>query len=364
MMQQKVMRRTGVMDACAAALLTMLFAAPAFAGAAPTQPLTTAQTGAFTGPDRLQRLIAGAKREGSVDVYSSATAEVMNAVEAGFERKYGIRVNVWKAASVTLLQRTLTEARAGRFAVDVIETPATEVEPMARERILQEVRLPVFSEMMPGAVVAGRPWIATRLIVFSGGYNTNLVRPADVPKTYEDLLHPRWRGKIGLEATDANWFMSLVQSMGEEKGMKLFRDIASTNGFSVRRGHVALNNLLISGEVPIALNVYQHTVQPAKAQGAPVEELRLSPVLAIPSAAAVMRRAPHPHAAILFLEYLLSDGQPELTGADGAVPTNLRYQKLPADLKLSFVDVPRYVTENEKWRDLFHEIQTTQPRGR
>ena len=104
--------------------------------------------------------------------------------------------------------------------------------------------------------------------------------------------------------------------------------------------------------------------EPAKAQGAPIEELRLSPVLTIPSAGAVARRAPHPHAAVLFLEYLLSDGQPGLTGSDGAVPTNLKYQRLPADLKLSFIDVPRYVTENEKWRALFHEIQTTQPRGR
>jgi iron(III) transport system substrate-binding protein len=331
-------------------------------GHANAAALTTAETGAFTGTDRLQRLIAGAKREGVVDVYSSATTEVMDAVKAGFEKKYGIRMNIWKGASVTLLQRALTEARAGRFAVDVIETPATELEAMARERVLQEVKLPVFAELMPGAVVAGQPWVATRVIVFSGGYNTNLVRAADVPKRYEDLLDPKWKGKIGIEATDANWFMSLVQSMGEARGLALLRNIARVNGFSVRRGHVALNNLVISGEVPLALNVYQHTVQPAKAQGAPIEELRLPPVLAIPSAAAVMRRAPHPHAAVLFLEYLLSDGQPGLTGPDGAVPTNLKYQHLPADLKLSFVDVPRYVTENEKWRDLYHEIQTTQPR--
>jgi iron(III) transport system substrate-binding protein len=356
--------RAKAWPALAAAMLALGCALlPSSLHAAP-QPITTAQTGSFTGADRMQRLIAGAKREGSVDVYSSAVADVMEAVKEGFERKYGIRVNIWKGPSVTLLQRTLTEARAGRFAVDVVETPATEVEPMARERILQEVKLPIFSELMPAAVVPGQPWVATRLIVFSGGYNTNLIRPADVPKSYEDLLNPKYRGKIGIEATDANWFMSLIQSMGEARGMKLFRDIASSNGFSVRRGHVALNNLVISGEVPIALNVYQHTVQPAKAQGAPIEELRLSPLLAIPSAAAVMRRAPHPHAAVLFLEYLLSDGQPALTGPDGAVPTNLKYQRLPAEMTLTFVDVPRYVTENAKWRDLYHEIQTTQPRPR
>jgi iron(III) transport system substrate-binding protein len=345
---------------CAVAAAALLNMPPA--QAAQTPALTTAQIGQWTGPDRMQRLIAGAKREGAVDIYSSATAEVLDAVKRGFERKYGIRVNLWKAASVTILQRALTEARAGRYAVDVIETPASELEAMDRERLLQEVKLPVFADLMPQAVVPRRGWIASRVIIFSGAYNTNLVRKADLPKTYEDLLHPRWKGKIGLEATDTNWFMSLVQSMGEEKGLKLFRDIGAKNGYSVRRGHTTIGNMVISGEIPLALNAYYHFVQPSKAAGAPIEALNLQPVLAVPSAAAAMRRAPHPHAAVLFLEYLLSDGQPALTGRDGAVPTNVKYQRLPAGFKFNFVDVPRYVTENAKWRELFRQVQTTQPR--
>jgi iron(III) transport system substrate-binding protein len=150
--------------------------------------------------------------------------------------------------------------------------------------------------------------------------------------------------------------------MGEENGLKLFRQIAATNGLSARRGHTTLTNMVASGEVPLALNVYRHFVVPAKAEGAPIDELRLEPILAVPSAAAVMRRSPHPHAAVLFLDYLLSDGQPHLAGGEGGVPTNLRYQRLPKDLKITFVDVPRYVSENEKWRRLYHEIQTIKPR--
>jgi iron(III) transport system substrate-binding protein len=105
-------------------------------------------------------------------------------------------------------------------------------------------------------------------------------------------------------------------------------------------------------------------VLPAKAQGAPIAELQLPPTLAIPSGAAVTRRAPHPYAAVLFLDYLLSEGQPLLNSGEGGVPTNLKYQQLPKDLKIGFVDVPRYVTENEKWRRLYHDVQITKPRGR
>ena len=325
-------------------------------------PITTSETGTMVGPDRMQRLIAGAKREGVVDVYSSATAEVMADVTRGFEAKYGVKVRVWKAGTVAIQQRALTEARAGRFAVDVIETPASEMEALHRERLLQEVKMPVLADLMPGAVEPGRSWIATRVIVFSGAYNTRLVKPNEVPKTYADLLNPRWKGKIGIESTDANWFMSLVQSMGEEKGLKLFRDIAASNGLSARQGHTTLGTMVVSGEVQIGLNVYRHFAQPTKAEGAPIEELKLPPVLAIPSGAGVARRAPHPYAAALFLDYILGEGQPAMTGRDGALPTNLKYQQLPTDMKITFVDVSRYVTENEKWRNIFRDVLTNQRR--
>src|SRR5205085_11655856 len=101
-----------------------------------------------------------------------------------------------------------------------------------------------------------------------------------------------------------------------------------------------------------------------KAQGAPIEELPLTPTLAIPSAAAVMRRAPHPYAAVLFLDYLLSEGQPLLNSSEGGVPTNLKYQQLPKDMQLTFVDAPSFVTENEKWRRTYHDVQIIKPRGR
>ena len=101
-------------------------------------------------------------------------------------------------------------------------------------------------------------WISTRLSVFAAAYNTNVIKRADAPKTYEELLNPRFKGKLAVEAEDANWFMSVVLSMGEEKGLKLFRDIVARNGMSIRKGHTLLANLVPTGEVPLALTAYSY----------------------------------------------------------------------------------------------------------
>ncbi|MEY4880117.1 MAG: Fe(3+)-binding periplasmic protein precursor [Pseudomonadota bacterium] len=301
------------------------------------------------------QLIAAAQEEGSVDVYSTVTVEDMALLGAAFEEKYGIRINLWRSSASGILQRAVTEANAGRYSVDVIEAPGSELEAINREGLLQEISLPVYAQLMDGAAVPGRAWVASRLIIFAAGYNTNLVHPADVPKTYRDLLDPKWRGKIGIEATDFSWFMSLTDAMGGEPGLQLFRDIQAANGFSVRMGHTLMGNMVISGEVPLGLNLYRHFLEPVKQDGAPINYVYLDPVMAVPSGAAVTRHAPHPHAAILFMEFLLDDAQAIYETQDNTA-TNLTYQNLPDDLDLHFVDVSKYVDEIEKWRPLYRDI--------
>jgi iron(III) transport system substrate-binding protein len=208
---------------------------------------------------------------------------------------------------------------------------------------------------MPRAVMPNRPWVATRIIIFSGAYNTMLVKPAQAPKTYEDLLNPKWKGKLGIEGTDSNWFMTLVGALGEAKGIKLFQDIVAKNGISVRRGHSLLSNLVASGEVAIALTPYYHEVEPLKKAGAPVTQLYLSPVVAMPSAAAITKKAPHPYAAMLFLDFVLTDGQKIWAGRD-TVPANMKYQHLPKGITLTMIDIPKYIDESAKWDKIFKAV--------
>ena len=338
--------------------LALLLAPPVYAA----QPaVTAAQVGQFTGPDRAARILAGAKREGSVSIYSSMPVDVMAAVTVAFEKKYGIKANVWRGGSEEILQRTVAEGRGGRHAVDLVESAAAEIEAIGREHLLQPVTSPVFADLMPGSVVPNRPWVTSRQIVFVTAYNTNLVRPADVPKRFEDLLDPKWKGRLTIEQGDSNWLMGMSHELGQERVLKLFRDIVAKNGIAVRNGHGLVTNMLASGEVPLTFTQYYEQAARAKRQGAPIGIAILNPVIAVPTGLGVLRNAPHPHAAMLFMDFYLSEGQTILTGFD-YVPTNLKAQRLPAGMKLVVADMARYVDEFAMWRRIFLEV--FQARGR
>jgi iron(III) transport system substrate-binding protein len=320
---------------------------------------TLSELANYSGPDRTARLIAGAKREGTVTLYSSLTLADQAAIVGAFQAKYGIKVQQWRGSSEDIRSRALTEYAAGRFDADVAETSGSEMEPMVREQLLQAVATPAAAGLIPQAIMPHHGWIATRLSVFVGAYNTDIVKPADVPKSYEDLRDPKWKGKLGIEVDDANWFLSVVGHMGEEKGLRLFHDIVATNGISVRKGHTLLANFVGSGEVPLALTTYSYHVEQMKREGAPVELLYLPPVVALPTGAGVFRKAPHPHAALLLLDFYLTDAQKILAARD-AVPTDPRVKALPKDM--IFVDLPKYLDEGEKWTKLFNDTFVKQAR--
>ena len=307
----------------------------------------------YTGADRSQRLLDGARKEGALTLYSSAAAPDMNPQVAAFEKKYAIKVKVWRGSSEDVAHRIINEQRGGRFEVDVAETAGPDLEALVREKALQEVRTPVATDLIPEATPAHRRWIMSRLSIFVAAYNTNLIKAAEAPKTYGDLLDPRWKGKLAIEADDANWFMQLSTVMGEEKAVRLFRDIVARNGISVRKGHSLLANLVPTGEVPVALTVYAYRVEQLKNEAAPVEILYLPPVIALPTGIAIPQKAPHPFAAALFTDFFLTEGQ-EILAARGNTPTNPKVKALPKDLAL--IDLPKFLDEGDKWTRLYKDL--------
>ena len=148
----------------------------------------------YSGPDRTQKLIDGAKREGAVSLYSSAVIADSNAIAAAFEQKYGVKLQLWRGSSEDILRRAVTEHRGGRDDVDVAETAGTEVEGLERERLLQRISSPLFADLIPQAVEPQRAWVMSRLSIFTAAYNTALIKPADVPKSYDELADPKWKG--------------------------------------------------------------------------------------------------------------------------------------------------------------------------
>jgi iron(III) transport system substrate-binding protein len=326
-----------------------------FAFAASARAQTMADLAHYSGPDRTQRLIEGAKKEGFVTLYSSAVIADTDAIVDAFEKKYGVQVRLWRGSSDDILRRAVTEARGGRYDADLAETAGNAMEGIEREKLLAEVASPVFAQLMPEAVVPHRGWIADRLSVFTAAYNTTVIKPADVPKSYQDLTDPRWQGKLGIsnEADDANWFMAVADAMGQDKAVALFRKIATTNGISVRRGHTLLSNLVVAGEVPLALNLYGYRVTALKERAAPVEAIVLPPAFALPTGIGAMAKAPHPNAALLLLDFYLTDGQ-RILAERGNVPTNRTVAEPPPGVGL--LDVAKFLDQQDKWTRLFKEV--------
>lgn len=315
---------------------------------------TVAEVALYQGADRMQRLIEGARKEGEFSYYRSRSD--MAAVLEAFTKKYGIKVKSWRASGETVLQRVLTEVRGGRFEVDLVETGQSQLEALRREKLLQRVNSPYHGELMPQAVPAHKEWVGTTFNVYVQAYNTNKVKKEDLPKTYQDLLDPKWKGRLGIEAEDQAWFATLMQVLGEEKGRRLFKDIVAANGISVRKGHSLLANLVASGEVPLGLTIYNYAPGLLRQKGAPIDAFVISPAIAQLVPMGLLRKAPHPHAAMLFYDFMLSEeGQQVLSDGDN-IPTSNKIDAPLKKLPLTFIDPGLSIDMNDKWTKDYDEI--------
>jgi iron(III) transport system substrate-binding protein len=334
--------------ACAASL-----ALPAAA-----QGNAMAQLAGYSGADRTQKLIDGAKKEGSLDIYTSAQSDDMGAVVKAFEAKYGIKVNMWRSSSEKVLQRAVTEARANRHTVDVIETNGPELEALHREKLLQAVKSPVLSDLISEAIRPHGEWVGTRLNVFVQAYNTNAVKKADLPKTWQDLANPKWKGKLGIEQEDSDWLMGEVGVMGEQQAVKAFKDMVAANGISVRKGHTLLTQLVASGEIPLALTVYNYKAEQLKNKGAPIDWFTIGPAIARPNGIGVAKSAPHPHAALLFYDFELGPEGQQILAKRDFVPTSKKVDTPLNKIPMKFVDAATTLDQGQKFEKLYEEIFT------
>lgn len=310
----------------------------------------------YAGADRMERLLQGARREGFLTIYTSFPPEDIAAVNAAFEKRYGVKVRPWRASSEKVLQRTMVEAKAGRFDVDIVECNSVPLETLHREGLLQRVRSSAHAELLPAAVPKHGEWVASRLSLFVQAYNTNQVRKDELPKRYDDLLDPRWKGRLAIEESDEDWFAEVVRALGEDRGLKLFRDMAATNGFSVRRGHSVLAQLVASGEVPFALTVYNFTAEQLKRRGAPLDWLVLSPAVAHANGVAVPKRAPRPHAALLYYEFMISEEAQRLLSSRDSIPTSTRVESALDRSSFKVVDPALLIDQGGRWAKLYDEI--------
>jgi iron(III) transport system substrate-binding protein len=314
---------------------------------APPQPGLAAE-----GADRA----AAARREGSLTIYTTIAEKDMPTLVGPFEARYGVTVNVWRAGTDKVLQRALAEAAAGRHDVDVVHFGSPEMEALAREGVLAPVDSPLHADLQPGSVPAHKRWAATLLSVWVQAYNTKLLGREELPTTYRSLLDPKWKGKLGIEAKDQDWFSAVVDVMGGgEQRLGFFRELSETNGVSVRLGHTLLNNLVISGEVPLALTVYNYMPEQAKKKGAPIDWFAIEPAIARSNAVGVAAHAPHPNAALLFYEYLLGEEAQQSFVSMDYVPSNAKVASPLQGVQILQTDPVRALDEIDTWTRLFNE---------
>jgi iron(III) transport system substrate-binding protein len=309
----------------------------------------------YRGADRDARLVEGARREGRVVLYTSLAPTESAPLAAAFEKKYGVKVELWRALSGQVVQRAVTEARGRRHAVDVIETNGPEMEMLAREKLLAELHSPYLADLPAAAIPPHRTWFPDRMNFYVVGYNTAKVQRSQIPATFDGFADPKWKGRIALEATDAEWMGTLVKTWGAGKGMDFVRKLAALKP-EVRTGHVLLASLVAAGEVQVGLAMYNGNVEALKRKGAPIDFVPVQPVVARPQGIGVARNAPHPNGALLFADYVLSPAGQTLLESLGRVPASTRVKSSLANFPYTVMDPATSLDEKEKWETLWNDL--------
>ena len=336
-------------------MTTLAVSLVAAGGAFAQQVESNARLYLLRNPERAERIAEGSKKEAVVNVFTSMQVGDSRPIAEAFEKKHGIKVNLWRSSGEKLVQRVMTEARGGRHEVDVIETDGAQMEILFREKQLLPFHTPMLNDIPPQVLPGHGGYVPTRLSLYVMAYNTKLVAPGEVPDTYEDLLKPRWAGKLAVEAADVAWFAAVTKAMGEDKGLAYFRKLAATKP-GVRHGHTLMAELVAAGEIEIALDAHVQGVARLKARGAPIEWKPLQPAFGQPSSVGVAARAPHPHAALLFADFILSPEGQEIIKSRNRVPSSTAVESPLSKFKYQLINPTIALDEWEKWSRLWSSL--------
>ncbi|MGE5216320.1 MAG: ABC transporter substrate-binding protein [Chloroflexota bacterium] len=309
----------------------------------------------------LSALAASAKQEREVIWYTTTSAGDNQAIVAGFSKKYPfLKVQVLRSTGEKLRQRILTETAAGQFFSDVASVSSMEMGLLKSKNLLQPYDPPEAAGYPASTKDKEKFFTAIYARNFVMGYNTAMVAEKDRPKDWPDLLDPKWKGKIGIDEEEFEWYGTLVDYWGREKAGKFIKALAAQRP-TLRRGHSLLAQLLAAGEFPLAL-VFPFEIEQLKRRGAPVDWSTSSdPIVTSINVVALSTKAPHPNAAKLLINYILSEeGQTIIKNVSrvpirpGVKPNIAKLDQ--STLKIHYVpaDMFKKISEYEKeFRDLF-----------
>jgi len=224
-------------------------------------------------------MIAKAKEEKDFVYYSTTDIRDGTAMVHAFHKKYPfVEPKLLRLGSTQVVVKVLQEHRGGAHLFDVISATSFQFYEIFKENLFQRYDSPERRAFAEDFKDKDGVWVSAYHNASVVAYNTKLLKPVDLPKSYDDLLAPKWKGKMLMDSRETEWYASMLQILGQEKGLRLMRGLAKQD-LSFRPGRTLITQVLSAGEAPLAVNDYDHLVQAAKKLGGPVESLPLTPVV-------------------------------------------------------------------------------------
>lgn len=297
------------------------------------------------------KIVEGAKKEGQVVWYTIMTLEQAKQVADRFQEKYPfIKPVLFRTGGGPLLNKILTETQAGRHAWDVALGRAEILLPLMQKKLLAPYRSPETKMIDDDLMDKQGFWTAYYVNTYVLGFNTQAVRKESVPKSYEALLEPKWKGgKISIDTEAYGMFQGLIAGWGKKKAVDYFRALAAQDPVA-RRGHSMRVNLTAAGEYTLAL-AYNSVIQRMTSNRAPMDWIPLEPAVVQIYPVMLAEKAPHRNAAKLFIDFLLSKEGQEMFRRFQSVPVRRDVEPDPPRL---FRDYQR-VTETPESYENFDE---------
>jgi iron(III) transport system substrate-binding protein len=303
-----------------------------------------------------------AKKEGSLQLYTSLTESVVAKVKDAFEQQTGVKLNVFRANSETVLQRALQETSANRTGNDVIETNFNEMSTLAKQGVLSDYRGAASDNVPQSYRFQG--WLADRLNIMLPAWNTKLIKPGQEPRSWEDLADPRFKGKLTMELSDSDWYENVTKSWlrhGKTQAQvdDLWKRIVANA--NVAKGHTVMADLLGAGQTAVDGMNYSYIIQKTADKGAPVAYRSADGIahtvgFARPQGVSMMKNAKHPAAAWLFNDWMLNEGQ-KLLVREGLTPsTKVAGDVSQRGVTLEPYDVEGLTKDSKTWDDRYDRL--------
>jgi len=335
-------------------VIVAVLACPGNALSAANKPASVAELALYKGPDRQRILEEGAKREGKLTFY---TTHVANApLVAAFQKKYPfLKVEVWRADTNVIASRVIEENKMARNGADAIEGTQMVNQTLQKLGLVQSYYSPHIAVIEEDAITRAPDGNAFSVSFREGyiglGYNTKLIPKGQIPKTYEDLLDPKWKGimPIAGSSTGSDWMGTMLTVKGEDFVKRVAAQDFKIHMVSAR----AILDMIINGEYRFSPTIYESHIIDSKKKGAPVDWIPIEPVHVNSGQIALSRNAPNPHAALLLIDFELSKEAAEMNKATGF--TSAR-KDMPDEATYKKFYGIRSVEEGRQWTNLFNQL--------